>query len=218
MENNNQKICKISMSSSDYSEYLSEDSIDCEHTPENSVIYREEDALELINLVKQTLNQRKISLDPNGSTIERLKQAVSAVCTEFLKATHDSTYNTADKSMYNTGDILSSKELIEKIFEAPDKGIHLSNTECKEFSGVVVGLIREITNTQFAQKLKTLEATVFNCAKTINQLRMENKTKDIQLERLQKKSENLRPSNSKKTINKVNLPESDTTFNESEDT
>lgn len=221
MENNTQKICKLSISSSSPSEFHSEDSIDYERTPSCSLNPTQESISELMSIIRLTLSQRGISQEPKEENFEGLKSLLTALCTEFLKSTKSDIPKVPCYSIdagFEMAFIPDPKaKVIDKLFYSNEPENSFSTSECKMLSSLIVELLRGSTESKINSKIQELQLTIVNSAKVINNLRQELKEKDELLTSLQKNLEPQMLPQIFKPIKKSKYNESQSTLNESED-
>ena len=188
---NNQKLKRLSIISSESNDYSIADSIDPEHTPDNSISPVQEDILDMTSIIKLALSSRGIELNLPSNPLETFSQLTSVICTEYLKVTDsakEKSLNTTHRLNIDKQSISIHKDpsddLLEKFFEMPETGLELSQNDCKSLIGLLVGIIRDTACKNLIQKIDNIQNTVGRCERTVYKLKSEIKEKDSIIEKL----------------------------------
>jgi hypothetical protein len=184
MENNTQKITKISVSSSEsYSDLDSSgaepDESEYERTPQASSI-KKPDLSELISLIVSTLSEKELSIDTSDSSLNTLTTLVSILCTEFLKITHKKP---------------EESDVYEKILNTKQESVEFSYEDCHFLLELLKGLTRDVNSNKFNSKVHELEVEIVKNAKNIAQLRSELKMKNLEVKEWRRSHGNKRKVN-----------------------
>ena len=170
MENSNQKIRKISMSSlSENSCEEINDSIEFERTPAVSMNIYEDELLSLVQILSQTLSQQSLFPILKGEPLDKLKTLTSVICCEYSKLAHSSALIPEPLPIPEIPSVQPTNLIDKLVFPQTDSTI-LTKTECKEISSLIVGLFRESSNLKINSKIIELETTIIECSKTITHL------------------------------------------------
>jgi hypothetical protein len=194
MENSTQKVCKISVSSSDFDSLSSgaeSDEMEYERTPQQSKILRD-DYSEIIGLLTSTLSSTGYDDDTSEPNLATLTSLVSVICTEFLKNTHIRP---------------DDSDVFQKLLSDKQEAVEFTSQDCFFLLQLIKSLLKDANYSRFNSKVHELEVENVKSAKIIRELRNELKQKMSLLKKLKK-------SGGKKTHK---LQESQSTLNESED-
>ncbi|OMJ71166.1 hypothetical protein SteCoe_30710 [Stentor coeruleus] len=220
---NIQKVNKLSIISSDSSEYYQED-IEFDEISRSSMITPSEDLDLLIETLRATLNTRgmTVALEPNP--LENLKNLVRTMCDEFLKVTKtikeiriSEPFSTCAEEIGVNLIQSTNKDVLSRIFEIPENGIILTKDECGDLASLLVGAIRDSSSNEFKEKITTLEKKLISIAKDTVKLREEIKVKDKEIENLCKEVEDFKLNRSKKGSALAKYFDMESTLNESND-
>ena len=227
MENSTQKISKISISSSDYGDSQSENSIEYERTPAHSMHESNDKLLSLISTLQLALQHQGLKANSVEDPMDTLTCLISEICTKYLRATQTfskaSSENLKESNLNLKSYVNESyveENLLDSIINPPDAGLRLTKVDCRELSGLLVGLIRDSSSDGLRKKIDKLEITLVNCGKNISQLKQELKEKEEQLQLMKDELQHIKPRQSYRArkLQKNKHLESESTLNESEDT
>jgi hypothetical protein len=200
MENNTQKISKISVSSSDNeSEYGSSQTNTVEHekTPKTSTVSPYED---LISALSLTLAQRNIPHNSKVKTFTNLKSLITTLCYEFSK-----------KVSLSKTEIVSEVSVVNKLFISEQETVCLGFDDRKMLLGLLIELLRGSNRSKIMEKVENLNMSLKKSAETIEKLQSEIFLKDKEISELKTlPQKSLRGK-------KNRYLESESTLNESQD-
>ncbi|OMJ93634.1 hypothetical protein SteCoe_3330 [Stentor coeruleus] len=220
---NVQKVNKLSIFSSESSEYYQED-IEFDEISRPSLANPSEDFDILIQTLRTTLSIRGLTIPLEPNPFENLKNLIRTMCDEFLKVTQTTKeirmsepFSTCSEeievnSMHNT-----RKDVLSRIFDIPENGIILTKNECGDLASLLVGTIRDSSSKEFKVKYIDLERKFVSIAKDNVKLREEIKVKDKEIENLCKEIEDLKLNRSKKGSILAKYFDMESTLNESGD-
>ena len=221
---NYQKFCKLSLLSNESIEFSREDSIDAEVTPSVSISPLLEEIQNLVSILKLTLNTRGIQQTISSSPIDTLKSLISTICTEFLKATQNfKEIYIQDSTIKSTEDVSvnifphSDIDVLTKIFEMPERGVRISQNECKSLSALLVGAVRDSASQGLRKKISDLEEVLIKCGKHNSELLLQAKKKDTEIKELRNEIERIKSGKINRFQKSGKYAESESTLNESGD-
>ena len=150
MSADSQKLCKLSIISSELN-YSREYSIDNERSPDISINHVQDEINKLVSILKLSLSSKGIMYESNSNPLDNLKSLISIICTEFLKHTQNiKTVSLTEDTTQGLQEISvnlfrnpNKPDILSKIFEIPETGIILDKEDCKSFSALLIGAIRD---------------------------------------------------------------------------
>jgi hypothetical protein len=220
---NIQKVNKLSIISSDSSEY-SQDDVEFDEISRLSMASPSEDIELLIQTLKTTLSTRGLTVALEPNPLEYLKILVRAMCDEFLKVTQtikeirmSGPFSTCSEEIGVTLMHNTNKDVLSRIFEIPDNGVVLNKDDCGSLASLLVGAIRDSSSYEFKEKIVELERKVVSIAKDTVRLREEIKGKNKEIEQLNKEVEDFKLNRSKKGSALAKYFDMESTLNESND-
>ena len=220
----NQKLCKLSIISSESGEAIVDDSVSAERTPTVSLNQLQEDIQFLVTTMKTTLSTRGIYFDEGLTGLEGLKYFTSLISSEFLKATqvvkevylNESTKEGPEEVSVN---LIRNRrsDILSKIFEIPNSGLELSKKECEELTALLVGAIRDSGSHELREKVTIMQNRIIAYAQNTQDLKLQLTEKDREIKELRAELEKLKTGKKAPKRKQKQYCESESTLNESFD-
>lgn len=216
----NQKLCRLSIVSSESYEGSIEGSVCEEHTPRVSINQLQDELQFVMSTMLSTLATQGIAPELSTSVLDSLKLLTTLVCSEFLKVSQTVREvrleeNSQQGPLEITVNLIKNNDhdLLGKVFEMPKTGLLISKKECEELAALLVGAIRDSSSHDLNQKIAKMQERLISCEQTTKTMKKKIQEKDFEIQELKEELEKLKP----KTLpsKPKNYCESESTVNES---
>lgn len=171
-----QKIGKLSVESSFSND--SQTDFSSPYAAQYSILTHE-DLKDLILPLQQALGLPVCSFQ-NLISIQTLKSLIAQICSEHSQAkTHEINLKNSQPAIEEVSvNLLNTKQSdpITRIFSMPKESIELSSEDCKNFSALIIGAIRDSSSHYLQRKNQELQEKVIELA--FSNLRLKQEIKD----------------------------------------